>query len=268
MLIALGVITFAIRSKQDEKVIKNSIGMRLVLVPAGEFLMGSPNSDKDAETDENPPHRVLITRPFYLGATEVTQDQYRAVTGANPSYFRGSDDLPVENVSWDEAVAFCNRLSEREGLKPYYESGTWGPSGGDGYRLPTEAEWEYACRAGSRARFNFGDNEANLGEYAWFERNSYGKTHPVGHKRPNAFGLYDMHGNVWEWCWDGYEKTYYANSPGADPPGPSQAAHRVIRGGSWSRYQLLCRSARRNWKGPDLGDNFLGFRVARVPSGR
>ena len=162
--------------------------MKLVLIPAGEFLMGSPDSDKDAEDDEKPQHRVRITRPFYLGA-RGDQGQYRAVTGENPSHFKGSDDLPVEKVSWNDAIAFCNKLSEREGLKPYYQFGAVARSGGEGYRLPTEAEWEYACRAGSTTRYSFGDDAASLGEYAWFNGNSGSKTHPVGQKRPNAWGL-------------------------------------------------------------------------------
>jgi formylglycine-generating enzyme required for sulfatase activity len=248
--------------------ITNTIGMKLVLIPSGVFLMGSPDSDQHAFDIEKPQHRVRITQPFYLGVYEVTQGQYRVVTSESPSYFKGSDDLPVERVSWNDAVAFCNKLSAREGLKPYYQTGTGLPTGGDGYRLPTEAEWEYACRAGSTTRFSFGDEEASLGEYAWFDGNSDKKTHPVGQKRPNAFGLYDMHGNVWEWCWDGYEENYYANSPGADPVGPSQAADRVVRGGSWGSDPLLCRAALRNRFTPGGRYGDLGFRVARVQSGR
>ena len=129
----------------------------------------------------------------------------------------------MEKVSWDDAIAFCNKLSEREGLKPYYQFGTGAYSpGGDGYRLPTEAEWEYACRAGSTTRYSFGDDAASLGEFAWFDSNSDSKTHPVGQKQPNAWGLYDMHGNVWEWCWDWYESYYYRQSPDVDPVGPSR----------------------------------------------
>jgi formylglycine-generating enzyme required for sulfatase activity len=176
--------------------------------------------------------------------------------------------LPVEQVSWEDAIAFCNKLSEREGLTPHYKPGGGVQSGGEGYRLPTEAEWEYACRAGSQTRFSFGDDEASLGDYAWFKANSGAKTHPVGEKHPNAFGVYDIHGNVWEWCEDWHEESYYARSPGADPPGPSLTAHRVVRGGSWGRDPLLVRTAYRGHDGPALRHSKLGFRVARVQSGR
>ena len=162
------------------KPITNSIGMKLVLIPAGEFLMGSPEDDEDAEADEKPRHRVQITRPFYLGVTEVTQGQYRAVMGKNPSHFKRSDDLPVEEVSWFDAVKSCNKLSEREGRKPYYriEGDAVTIASGDGYRLPTEAEWEYACRAGTATRFSFGDDENALGQYAWYVANSNGQDAP------------------------------------------------------------------------------------------
>ena len=176
----------------------------------------------------------------------------------------------MENVSWNDAIAFCNKLSEREGLRPYYRFGAGEQSSGDGYRLPTEAEWEYACRAGSLTRYSFGDDTASLGGFAWFnEYLSKGSTHPVGQKQPNAFGLYDMHGNVSEWCWDGgYEERYYANSPLNDPQGPSKAAGRVLRGGSWLNNPRYCRSALRYWYAPGLRGGDLGFRVARVQSGR
>jgi formylglycine-generating enzyme required for sulfatase activity len=239
---------------EPPKLITNSLGMNLVLIPAGEFLMGSPDSDADARDNEKPQHRVRITRPFYLGATAVTQGQYRAVTGAIPSHFKGSDDLPVEQVSWEDAQAFCAKLNELEKEQ----------LGGARYRLPTEAEWEYACRAGSTTRFCFGDDLARLEEYAWFNGNSDGKTHPAGQKRPNGWGLYDMHGNVWEWCGDGYERTYYANSPGADPLGPSGASARVIRGGSWLYDPRNARSANRSRLAPEDRNNYLGFRLARA----
>ncbi len=228
---------------QPQKELTNSIGMTLTLILSGEFLMGSDESDPDAFDNEfldkaagkKQKHRVRISRPFYLGVTEVTQGQYQAVMGENPSTFKGSDDLPVEKVSWLDAVKFCNKLSEREGRKPYYRiaGDTVTIAGGNGYRLPTEAEWEYACRAGRSTRYPSGDDENGLGEYAWYEKNSDSKTHPVGQKKRNEWGLYDMLGNVWEWCWDGYTADYYKQSPVDDPPGAAQAALRVIRGGSW-----------------------------------
>jgi formylglycine-generating enzyme required for sulfatase activity len=172
----------------------------------------------------------------------------------NPSHFSGGQDLPVESVSWLDAVAFCNALSQKEGLPPFYKINgeavevlDWN---GPGYRLPTEAEWEYACRAGSTTRFSFGDHEQALGEYAWYGGNSNHQTHPVGGKKPNAFGLHDMYGNVWEWCWDGSDADYYRQSPAADPRGPLQAASRVVRGGCWSNDPHLARSALRGWATP------------------
>ena len=246
-------------------------GMVLLRIEAGEFMMGSPDSDKDAEGDEKPPHRVRITRPFYLGKYEVTQAEYEAVMGQNPSHFKGKPKNPVESVSWLDAVRFCNQLSEPEGLKPFYEiSGEtvqvpdWN---GTGYRLPTEAEWEYACRAGTRTRFCFGDDGDGLGKFAWFGSDAGGGTHEVGQKRPNAFGLYDMHGNVWEWCGDWYDADYYQESPVDDPRGPSRATYRVIRGGCWGNDPRRVRSAYRGGSTPVNRSYYLGFRVARVQSG-
>ena len=199
--------------------------------------MGSPDEDKDAEADEKPRHHVRITRPFYLGATEVTQEEYQKVMGQNPSWFSAAGGCkgevagqdtgrhPVEGVSWFDAIEFCNRLSQCEGLPPYYRSEGQQVSitGGEGYRLPTEAEWEYACRAGSQTRYSFDDDAASLFEFAWYDGNSGRTTHAVGQKRPNGFGLSDMHGNVWEWCWDWYGDEYYKASPyrtRSVPPGP------------------------------------------------
>jgi formylglycine-generating enzyme required for sulfatase activity len=248
---------------EPPKTITNTIGMKLVLVPAGEFLMGSPDSDADAQDDEKPQHRVRITRPFYLGATEVTQGQYWAVTGESPSSFGGADDLPVEEVSHHDAIAFCNTLSQREGLEPYYTANGSAQVGGEGYRLPTEAEWEYACRAGATTRFSFGDADAELGRHAWFRDNADRMTHPVGRKPPNALGLHDMHGNVCEWCADGYDSNAYANSPSADPPGRLAILYWVIRGGSSIDHPQGCRAANRDTiEFADRGP-FLGFRVAR-----
>jgi formylglycine-generating enzyme required for sulfatase activity len=246
--------------------IVNSIGMKLRLIPAGEFQMGSTEAD-----DEKPRHLVTISRPFYLGVYPVTQHEYRQVVKKNPSDSSGSERLPVETVSWFDAVEFCNALSRKEGLTPFYskkvqtvEVHDWN---GPGYRLPTEAEWEYACRAGTTTRFSFGDDENALGQYAWYSANSASETHPVGEKKPNAFGLYDMHGNVWEWCWDGYD-AHYTQSPAVDPRGPGMAAHRVIRGGSWGFGPRYTRSASRGRFTPEGRDCYLGFRLARGQSGR
>jgi formylglycine-generating enzyme required for sulfatase activity len=232
--------------------------------------MGSTDADKDARDDEKPQHEVRITRPFYLGVHEVTQGQYQAVMGQNPSHFKGSDDLPVERVSWLDAVRFCNKLSEREGRKSCYRIEGYAVTiaGGDGYRLPTEAEWEYACRAGTTTRFSFGDDENALGQYAWYSANASRQTHPVGEKPPNGFGLYDMHGNVWEWCWDGYDPGYYKRSPAVDPPGPGAAPARVLRGGGWIDVPRHARSAYRFRNVPGNRNDDLGFRLALVQSGR
>jgi len=267
--------------------ISNSIGMTLKLIPAGEFFMGSPDDAIEAEKNEKPSHRVRISKPFYLGVYEVTQGQYEAVMGNNPSYLsangggkdrvagQSTDRHPVEQVSWLDAVQFSNKLSEKEGKKPFYEIDgkdirvpDWN---GQGYRLPTEAEWEYACRANASTptRFSFGDNMAELGLHGWFDGNSQQRTHPVGQKRPNGFGLHDMHGNVWEWCWDWHGEGYYNQSAVDDPTGPAGAANRVHRGGSLCDNPRYCRSAFRLGGFPPGGRNFnLGFRVARGQSGR
>jgi formylglycine-generating enzyme required for sulfatase activity len=248
----------------------NSIGMTLVLIPSGDFLMGSPDSDKDAFDDEKPQHRVAISRSFSLGAYPVTQEEYQRVMGQNPSEFEGSGRLPVEMATWFDAVTFCNRLSEAEKRTPFYKVTDLEVSirGGDGYRLPTEAEWEYACRAGTTTRYSFGDDDDQLAEYTWYHGNSGGQTHPVGQKPPNTWGLYDMHGNVWEWCWDWYDARSYGQSPVDDPSGPLRSTARVVRGGSWYRDPRNLRSADRYWHAPEDRRNCLGFRVARVPSGR
>jgi formylglycine-generating enzyme required for sulfatase activity len=238
----------------------NSLGMKFVRIEPGKFIMGSTENE-----DEKPRHLVEITRPFSLGDREVTQRQYQAVMGVNPSEFKGSDDLPVERVSWLDAVTFCNKLSAKEGRTPCYRINGEQVTviAGNGYRLPTEAEWEYACRAGSTTRYPFGDNEADLGEFAWFSGNSERKTHPVGQRRPNRWGLYDMLGNVWEWCQDGYDAGYYATSPPADPPGPSGASSRVIRGGCCFNSP---RPADRFWSTPEDRIYDLGFHLAAVRS--
>ena len=229
------------------------VKLEMVLIPAGEFLMGSPDSDKVADSDEKPQHRVRITKPFYLGKYLVTQQQWEAVMGSNPSEFKGPKN-PVEEVSWDDCQQYLDKLNKRQG------------NPASKFVLPTEAQWEYACRAGSKTRYCFGDDEKQLGEYAWYGANSGDKTHPVGEKKPNAWGLYDMHGNVWEWCQDWYDGGYYAKSPTDDPTGPATGSDRVDRGGSWFNPAWGCRSAGRNGYGPGFRDYFLGLRVSLVPA--
>jgi formylglycine-generating enzyme required for sulfatase activity len=232
----------------------NSIGMKLVLIPAGEFLMGSPDSDSDAQSNEKPQHRVQISRPFYLGVYEVTQAEYEKVMGTNPSQFKECGPRgPVEIVSWDDAQVFCQKLSALADEQ----------AAGWRYRLPTEAEWEYACRAGSTSRFSCGDDYSWLDNYAWSITNSGSKTHPVGEKKPNAWGLYDMHGNVWEWCLDW--RSDYTPGEQKDPCGPLSGPFKVLRGGSWQSPKALCRSATRHSASRYESDATIGFRVALAP---
>jgi formylglycine-generating enzyme required for sulfatase activity len=239
--------------------------MKFVGIEPGEFMMGSPSSDLDGRADEKPQHLVRITRRFCLGMYEVTQGQFQKVMSANPSKHKGSE-LPVYHLSWLDAVQFCNRLSELEARNSCYrivgEEVTI--ADGNGYRLPTEAEWEYACRAGSATAYCFGDDDSQLGEFAWFGGNSGNAPHPVGQKRPNAFGLHDMHGNVWEWCWDAYAGNYYYQSPAADPSGPAKSSPRVFRGGNWGigREPRPHRSAKRGWNGPQILYGGVGIRLA------
>ncbi|MFA4987329.1 MAG: formylglycine-generating enzyme family protein [Candidatus Brocadiia bacterium] len=219
----------------------------LVAISPGSFMMGS---DKGYDC-EKPVRKVTLTKAFFIGATEVTQKQWTAVMGINPSNFKG-DDLPVSCVSWNDTVEFCRKLTEAESKKGNLPDGLV-------YRLPTEAEWEYCCRAGSTTEFSFGDDEGRLGDYAWFDKNSKSTTHPVGTKKPNAWGLYDMHGNVLEWCYDWYAAKYQTGDQ-TDPVGPATGLLRVWRGGSWILNAGFCRSANRPWDKPGL-IYFYGFRV-------
>jgi len=256
----------------------NSIGIKLVRIEAGKFLMGTTKDQVDQGMRlfpefgrgwfdaEQPAHSVRLSKAFYLGIHEVTQGQYQAVMGDNPSHSKGSADLPVESVSWLDAVKFCNKLSEREKRTPFYRiDGTEVTlAGGNGYRLPTEAEWEYACRAKSTTLYPFGDDADKLGEHGWFEGNSESQTHPVGQKLPNAWGLYDTLGNVWEWCADWYDERSYASSPPADPPGAPGPSLRVFRGGSSGNFPWSCRPAYRFGNVPGYRSSYVGFRVAAV----
>jgi formylglycine-generating enzyme required for sulfatase activity len=235
-------------------------------VPAGTFLLGS----RDAE-DERPPRTVRFPSPFLMGVYPVTQSLYRTVIGSLPlSRFNGKDQHPVDSVSWFDAIHFCNRLSISDELRPFYEiqrNGTVKPIGGSGYRLPTEAEWEYSCRAGSKSVYFFGDDASRLSEFAWFEVNSGQATHPVGERAANGYALFDMLGNVWEWCWDWYGP-YPTATPGApedeiNPTGPRRGEERILRGGCFQASARHLRSTQRHGFDPELGVYYIGFRLAR-----
>jgi formylglycine-generating enzyme required for sulfatase activity len=273
--------------------IANSIGMKLALIPPGEFTMGSADEEIAAEIErakgdkgrmsaEGPSHRVKITKPFYLAIYPVTQGEFEKVMDADPSAFtekqmdasaftpplsegevksrlnvrkklagKETSRHPVETVHWLEAIEFCRRLSaipaERAARRVY--------------RLPTEAEWEYSARAGTTTRWCCGDDEADLQQFAWFNKNAGGMTHPVGEKKPNAWGLCDMHGNVYQWCADWFGADYYQHSPPSDPAGPAAGSDRVMRGGSWSFNSSDCRSAHRFGAARAHRTRNIGFRV-------
>lgn len=221
----------------------DGVTMEFVLIQSGSFLMGSGPEIGDA--DETPQHRVTLTHPYYLGKYEVTQTQWEKILGTNPSIFKGPQH-PVDSVSWDDCQIFLAKLKEKTGRV---------------LALPTEAEWEYACSAGATTRWSFGDDPLAAGEFAWQSDNSGNTTHPVGEKKPNAWGLYDMHGNVWEWCSDWYTRPY-PQSAVTDPhhPGPLPDTSPVLRGGGWGEHPINARSAYRNCSAPDQGHNGTGLR--------
>lgn len=237
--------------EDGDSTVVNSVGIRLRRIPAGSFLMGSV----DGQNDEIPVHEVEISEPFYIGVHEVTQLQWEIVMDQNPSHFRGAH-RPVDSVSWRQARTFIRRLNEREETELY--------------RLPTEAEWEYAARGGSDTRYHYGDGRDSLRIYAWYSFNSERRTHRVGRKRKNPFGLFDIYGNVWEWIYDAYDGTFYERSSGVDPvntPGLI-APRRVIRGGGWFAVVSDLRSANRGWARPGAQNEKLGFRIVReIPAG-
>ena len=247
-------LALAVSAHAQDLDLGNKIQLKLAPIPAGKFLMGSPKGDPGSafnESDRLKPndyyqHPVTLTRAFLIGTTEVTQAQYRAVTGQNPSVFKG-DDRPVDNVSWNDALQFCQLLSAKTGQT---------------VRLPTEAEWEYACRAGTTTRYAFGDDpdHAQLAAHAWYEANSARQTHPVGQKKPNDWGLHDMGGNVWEWCADTF-KGPYEDKTVTDPEGPPSGDIRVLRGGCWETGPLSARSANRGGGLATRATSRFGFRI-------
>ncbi len=245
------------------EVITTKTGLEMVLIPAGELRMGSDRN----KPDEAPVHTVRLDA-FYMDRYEVTQEQYGQLVLGNPSHFKGPKN-PMEQVSWAAATLYCNERSRAEGLEPCYDEDTVECNfEAPGYRLPTEAEWEYACRAGSETDYYYGDEAGGLGEYAWFADNSLDTTHPVGEKKPNPWGLYDMHGNVAEWCNDLYGPRYYRDSPQDNPRGPEDGEEYVLRGGAWNSPADECRSAYRLGDDPGFQDpcfrgDHIGFRCVR-----
>lgn len=232
------------------------IAMTFKEIPAGTFMMGSPESETYSEDDEHQ-HKVTISSPFYMQTTEVTQGQWKAVMATEPwkgrNHVKEGANYPATYVSWNDAVAYCKKLSEKEGKT---------------YRLPTEAEWEYACRAGTETRWSFGNDEKMVGDYAWYAHNAWSVgekyAHQVGLKKPNAFGLYDMHGNVKEWCRDYYGEDYYKQSTEKDPTGPASSSFHVLRGGPWNNfYARNVRSAVRNSAVAIDSSHTFGFRLVR-----
>jgi len=237
----------------------NNNQVDMVYVEGGTFQMGS---DSEEGNREKPIHSVTLSS-FHIGKYEITQKQWKAVMGSNPSKFKG-DNLPVESISWYQAVEFCNKLSQKEGLTPAYTINgrnvtcNWKAIG---YRLPTEAEWEYAARGGNRSKGFIYAGSDNLVDVAWYENNSGRKTHEVGIKKANELGIYDMSGNVWEWCWDLYGS--YSSDAKTNPSGPDSGSGFVLRGGGWDFRSEFCRSAYRFNDYPDYRDDNFGFRVAR-----
>lgn len=253
----------AVDNAPSAKIVKTKGGVEMVEVPGGAFEMGS----RSGRPDEAPVHRVSIA-PLLMDRYEVTQAEYARLAVVNPSHFKGPT-MPVEQVSWADAARYCNARSREEGLKPCYNEETAECNvAADGYRLPTEAEWEYACRAETTGDYPFDGEARRLGQHAWFAENAGKKTHPVGQKRPNAWGLYDMLGNVAEWCNDVYEADYYRASPEKDPVGPADGERYLLRGGAWNSSADACRSAHRLGESPGFQDacfarDAIGFRCVR-----
>ncbi len=251
---------------------KNSI-VESVLIPAGNFQMGNQGNYK-GDADEITIHNVIISKSFYIGKYEITQKQYETIVGTNPSLNKG-DYFPVENVNWYEAINFCNKLSTKDGLTQCYSiDGTkisinWEANG---WRLPTEAEWEYAAKAGAINDYftgNLVNNDClplddNLDKIGWYCGNAGGKSNLVGQKMPNPFGVYDMNGNVWEWCWDIFSSSYYTTEAKTDPKGAESGTNHSLRGGSWYNTSKFCRTSNRNDLNPEQKDSGIyGFRVVR-----
>jgi formylglycine-generating enzyme required for sulfatase activity len=259
LLITCALLIAGCRKPQSDapsavKTITTPTGVEMVLVPAGSFLMGSDKGDDD----EKPAHPVAIAS-FWMDRYEVTQKSYESLMGTNPAKFV-NPLKPVERVSWVAAIKYCNMRSTKEGLQPCYNVQTAECNfAANGYRLPSEAEWEYACRAGTAGSYSFGESPADLPDYAWIKGNSEQSTHLVGQKKPNPWGLYDMYGNVAEWCNDRYGDKEYATHASDNPHGPASGTERILRGGSWRSAPERCRSSARASETPALADACFGY---------
>ena len=248
MIVACDALTFDLGK---------GVTMKLTLIPAGKSLMGSPKTETDRGEIEGPQREVAMSKPFYMGVYEATQAQWYAVMGTKPwrrkDHTKAGDSNAASFISWDDATEYCELLSRKTGKK---------------VTLPTEAQWEYACRAGSKTAYSFGDDSSKLGDHAWCYKNAFEirerYAHAVGRKKPNAFGLYDMHGNVCEWCRDYYDAKFYAKAKNIDPENTTESRFRVLRGGSWYGNPKTCRAANRFWVIPGYRNYVSGFRVVVV----
>ncbi|OHB78343.1 MAG: hypothetical protein A2Z25_23655 [Planctomycetes bacterium RBG_16_55_9] len=247
--------------EETSKEVKAENQTVMVQLPTGSFVMGD-EQEMDAK-----PHEVSVSS-FLIDTHLVTQEEYEKLMHDNPSRWKGNKN-PVEQMRWSDAVRYCNARSQAEGLPPCYDLNTWKCDfSANGYRLPTEAEWEYACRAGTKTAYFFGDDSSKLKDYAWFDENSGGRPQPVGQKPPNPWGLYDMVGNVWEWCNDFYKVDYYQESPKDNPRGSESGDTKIVRGGAWKFSAECCRAGYRYNEAPGYADvcfgyDIYGFRCAR-----
>ena len=257
ILVLAGILLQGCERKAPEEAsneIKAESETKMVLLPGGTFTMGD-----ESEVDSKP-HKVSIG-PFFIDVHLVTQEEYETLMQDNPSRWKGSKN-PVEQVRWSDAVRYCNARSQAEGLQPCYDLNTWKCDfSANGYRLPTEAEWEYACRAGMKTTYFFGNDSSKLKDYAWFDENAGQKPQPVGQKAPNPWGLYDICGNVWEWCNDFYQVDYYQESPKDNPRGPEAGETKVVRGGAWKFSAESCRSGYRYNEDPGYADVCFGYDI-------
>jgi len=248
VFIGSNLLAGCLNNNEEKKIAFHELDFQWVDIPSGTFMMGS--IDSNGEDDEHPRHQVTISDSFHMLKYEVTQGQWGKVMGSNPSRNKG-DNNPVEEVSWEECQTF---ISELNFINPNFL-----------YGLPTEAEWEYACRAGTYTLFSYGNNTEKAEEYAWYSENAEGKSHPVGEKKPNPWGLHDMHGNVFEWCYDYYDKDYYKESASENPQGPDSGVYRIIRSSGYCYSEDGLRCAQRGADNPDDQSRYIGLRLIRRP---